>query len=425
MSLWLNVDPLADYNPFYNSEHYIDGEHNDGVYNSYNTNPYIYCYHSPVVLIDPNGKQTWGYGMSSVPANQRQNVVRGMNQTYKPYGQATVYLGAVILDVYVTKGWATRSLVAYEAGSAYHSMEMQSYWRSKGKTTEAKKYEEEGADATKNLSIYGVSAAAGGLLKYKPCGCFISGTQVLTEDGYKNIEDIREGDLVWAYDEKTSDLKAKRVIKTYALNFSQIFKIYIGDEVIEATHEHPFFIGGKWLNADQLKEGDYVTLYDNTTKRIDRINFISKGNFNVYNFEVEDYHSYFVGKNKILVHNGNPCAVSYGSNMLTKFKKHSAEIIGAARKNGIALPKGVSSIETQNAFKGYMQHVVKNGESYVSDYMTVQDAIWSKLGESIVIRKANGEFVTHLTTGTTQGKKLLEHYEQVVSKSTKAIPLTH
>ncbi|GGP02599.1 hypothetical protein GCM10010992_07730 [Cloacibacterium rupense] len=57
VSLWLNVDPLADYNPFYNSEHYIDGQHNGGVYISGNINPYIYCYQNPVRFIYPNGKQ--------------------------------------------------------------------------------------------------------------------------------------------------------------------------------------------------------------------------------------------------------------------------------------------------------------------------------------------------------------------------------
>ena len=57
MSLWLNVDPLADYNPFMNDQAYIDGEHNVGVYNSGNNNPYIYTYNSPIIFIDPNGKQ--------------------------------------------------------------------------------------------------------------------------------------------------------------------------------------------------------------------------------------------------------------------------------------------------------------------------------------------------------------------------------
>ena len=53
------MDPLADYNPFYNSEHYIDGQHNEGVYNAGNLNPYIYCYQSPVKFVDPNGKQSY------------------------------------------------------------------------------------------------------------------------------------------------------------------------------------------------------------------------------------------------------------------------------------------------------------------------------------------------------------------------------
>ncbi|CAH0250383.1 hypothetical protein SRABI04_03215 [Chryseobacterium sp. Bi04] len=59
MSLWLNVDPLADYNPFMNDQAYIDGEHNGGVYNSGNLNPYIYTYQNPIKYIDPNGKQTF------------------------------------------------------------------------------------------------------------------------------------------------------------------------------------------------------------------------------------------------------------------------------------------------------------------------------------------------------------------------------
>ena len=56
LSLWMSTDPLATYSPF-NDENYIDGEHNNGVFNGMNNNPYIYCYQSPVKLFDPNGKQ--------------------------------------------------------------------------------------------------------------------------------------------------------------------------------------------------------------------------------------------------------------------------------------------------------------------------------------------------------------------------------
>lgn len=56
-SVWLSVDPLASYDPIQNSEHYIDGQHNGGVFNAKNLNVYGYCYQNPVLYLDPNGKQ--------------------------------------------------------------------------------------------------------------------------------------------------------------------------------------------------------------------------------------------------------------------------------------------------------------------------------------------------------------------------------
>ena len=56
VSLWISVDPISNYDPS-NNENYIDGEHNNGVYNSYNLYPYGYCYQNPIRLKDPNGKQ--------------------------------------------------------------------------------------------------------------------------------------------------------------------------------------------------------------------------------------------------------------------------------------------------------------------------------------------------------------------------------
>ncbi|HBV17308.1 RHS repeat domain-containing protein [Chryseobacterium carnipullorum] len=93
VSLWLNVDPLADYNPFYNSEHYIDGEHNGGVYNSGNNNPYIYTYNSPIAWIDPNGKQVFAvHGTWSDPSTWKNK--RGIeNATYRSFGNKEFNFG--------------------------------------------------------------------------------------------------------------------------------------------------------------------------------------------------------------------------------------------------------------------------------------------------------------------------------------------
>ncbi|MEL6134116.1 MAG: polymorphic toxin-type HINT domain-containing protein, partial [Bacteroidota bacterium] len=148
------------------------------------------------------------------------------------------------------------------------------------------------------------------LLKTKPCGCFTAETVVKTEEGYKAISEIMVGDLVWAYNDTTGETGLKRVAQTFVLEWGEIYKIYVGDEVIEATHENWMFMWERWVKVDELGKGDTLTLYDGAIASIDSISVVS-GSQRVYNFEVEEYHTYFVSEVDILVHNGIPCFVEY------------------------------------------------------------------------------------------------------------------
>ena len=56
LGLWMSVDPISNYDPL-NSENFLDGQHNGGIYNYANLNPYVYCYNRSTVYVDPNGKQ--------------------------------------------------------------------------------------------------------------------------------------------------------------------------------------------------------------------------------------------------------------------------------------------------------------------------------------------------------------------------------
>jgi len=73
----------------------------------------------------------------------------------------------------------------------------------------------------------------------------------------------------------------------------------------ETTEEHPFYVDGKgWVKAEDLKTGDNLRLFDGSNIQIDSIEIRKLDEeIKVYNFEVDDFHTYFVGTAGFLVHN--------------------------------------------------------------------------------------------------------------------------
>lgn len=88
--------------------------------------------------------------------------------------------------------------------------------------------------------------------------------------------------------------------------------------------------------------------------------------------------------------------VTYGKNMLEKFKKHSAQIRRVAKKFDIEIPTSPTKIETQKAMQSFVDKVVIEGEKRQGEYMTLGICKWSKLDDGIVVQKLDGEFVTFL-----------------------------
>ena len=168
------------------------------------------------------------------------------------------------------------------------------------------------------------------------CGCFVAGTLVLTDSGYKRIEEIRKGDIVWAYNDTTQEYARKRVVEIFEYVRDTIYTIQIGDERINATSDHPFFIGGRWLKVAELQAGDSVITYDGKKLVITAIEK-KAGQTKVYNFAVEDYHTYYVTGLNILVHNSTgPCFVKDYATKNTKnysaFYKTEREARNLARQ---------------------------------------------------------------------------------------------
>jgi hypothetical protein len=176
------------------------------------------------------------------------------------------------------------------------------------------------------LSKASVKSLTGGRL----CvfACFPAGTQVATKDGLKNIEEIRMGDEVWAYDEITGEIGLKPVTNSFERQANVLVKIEIDGETITATPEHPFYANGEWKEAGLLETGDKIMLFSGRLAKVNEVKYegahapveISDDVFEditegyaepqkVFNFEVEGWHTYFVGWLKALVHNagGSVC----------------------------------------------------------------------------------------------------------------------
>ncbi|MCV3217127.1 polymorphic toxin-type HINT domain-containing protein [Plectonema radiosum NIES-515] len=162
-----------------------------------------------------------------------------------------------------------------------------------------------------NKAIKGSAESTDGLLATKNTvtqigNCFVAGTEILTTEGIKNIEDIKVGDWVIADDPTTpGEIEARQVLDTFVRETTALVDLYVDGEVISTTGEHPFWTPDKgWVEAKDLHVGSLLQTEDGRVIDVDRVEKRS-GQFEVYNFKVEGWHTYFVSDLGILVHNAD------------------------------------------------------------------------------------------------------------------------
>jgi hypothetical protein len=125
---------------------------------------------------------------------------------------------------------------------------------------------------------------------------------VTTEDGQEPIEEIEVGDKVLSEDETTGEVAVKTVTETYINETDELIHIGVNGETISATPTHPFYVDKLgWTLARSLRAGDVLVLSNGELVTVEWVQHeILENPIKVYNFEVEDFHTYFVGENGIL-----------------------------------------------------------------------------------------------------------------------------
>jgi len=146
------------------------------------------------------------------------------------------------------------------------------------------------------------------------------------------IQDIREGDAVLARNENGRALGLKDVVETYVRTSDHLRILTFESEdgtrqTLKTTDEHPFWVvnQAEFVEAEKLCVGDQCAGPHGELQRLLSTVYESHPEgITVYNFQVEDYHTYFVREfpsagTPVLVHNAT--YYHYTHEPVEKFKK--------------------------------------------------------------------------------------------------------
>jgi hypothetical protein len=159
------------------------------------------------------------------------------------------------------------------------------------------------ADAAKSINK---SDDVASISKYVGNGvCFVAGTLVAVRDDLIPIEEISIGDVVYSENPDTGEKNTKTVTQTFVRQTKELLHIRVGKQKISTTPEHPFYVPQKgWVASIELRAGDKLLLRSGDVIVIEQVQHeILETPITVYNFEVADWHTYYVSDLAVLVHN--------------------------------------------------------------------------------------------------------------------------
>ena len=121
------------------------------------------------------------------------------------------------------------------------------------------------------------------------------------------IEKIKSGDKVISTDPETMETSPKTVLETYIREVTTLVHLTVNGEEIVTTVDHPFYVKNQgFIKAGELIVGDELLDVNGNVLLVEKFNVeLTEEPVTVYNFQVEDFHTYHVGKCRLLVHNAN------------------------------------------------------------------------------------------------------------------------
>ncbi len=263
------------------------------------SNMFAYCGNNPVNYTDSSGQDWWHWAAAAAIVAVAAVAV---------IATAGGVAGAALAITAVANGVAVSSTATTVAAGVFIGSSVALASSAYSAALESDSVEEFAQYGEEALISTAFGGGVGGVTAYSLPGhnCFVAGTLVETEDGHILIENVSVGTMVWAWNEENGDVELKQVVETYVNESDELVHIFVNDNEIITTPTHPFYSPVKgWISATHLRAGDILVLVKGEYVIVEKIQHeILETPVTVYNFQVEDFHTYFVYG--ILVHNMCP-----------------------------------------------------------------------------------------------------------------------
>jgi hypothetical protein len=135
------------------------------------------------------------------------------------------------------------------------------------------------------------------------------GTPVQTTRGTIPIQMIEPGDHILSYDEGSRLIVTGLVTAISSTSRTDLVQVEVGGERIRCSQNHRFLTSSsEWVEASKLTGDKRLMIHKQDASGLEATPFSSAtatqtNQVRVFNFTVQDFHTYFVGTNSVLVHN--------------------------------------------------------------------------------------------------------------------------
>lgn len=350
-------------------------------------NLFAYCGNNPVMGIDEDGNLSNGWKIaitvgilvaSAAVIVATGGVASGPVMCMAISASQGAITGAV-------SGAVSGAAVGAVKGAIEHRVTTGS-WRGAGKAAAAGA--SQGAiDGAFSGAITGAISGA-----MNPTACFVAGTSVAVASGFVAIETLKEGDLVWAWDEQTGDVALKPIKQVFVNESSELIHLKVNGEEIITTPTHPFYVAKKgWFAAVSLRAGDILVLVNGEYAVVEQVQHeLLEAPIKVYNFEVGDYHTYYVSDSGVLVHN------SCRSEAVRKAWKNEQALV---RETGAGTrpwtEAQMKELLDTGKVKGFVGHHMKSVKGYPSLAGNPQNIQFLTPANHLRAHQGNWRIITH------------------------------